>query len=165
MHSQHFPPAVRDATVAQWVGALALEAEGWVFESRPRQTKVVKTGSDIFTAKRLAICESVTGPSMPRVTVGVTLLYGHECWAKVKICSPSPVMVTSPYEWKFSSVTINPRQSSGPKSTKALKGHVSLKGHEGFQKKIAKVNFELCNPFPRIENPYSLIINWFPRIR
>ena len=26
---------------------------------------------------------------------------GHECWAWVKICSPSPAMVTSPYEWKI----------------------------------------------------------------
>ena len=72
MHFQHFPPAVRDATVAQWVGALALQAEGLAFESRPRQTQVVKSGSDIFTAKRLAIGVSVTGPWMPRVTVGVT---------------------------------------------------------------------------------------------
>ena len=26
---------------------------------------------------------------------------GHECWAWVKICSPSLAMVTSPYEWKI----------------------------------------------------------------
>ena len=36
------------AAVAQWVRALAPEAEGWVFESQPRQTQVVKTGSDRF---------------------------------------------------------------------------------------------------------------------
>ena len=30
-----------------------------------------------------------------------SLLNGQECRAQVKICSPSPVMVTSPYEWKI----------------------------------------------------------------
>ena len=29
----------------------------------------------------------------------LSLFNGHECWAKVKICSPSPVMVTSPYAY------------------------------------------------------------------
>ena len=37
------------------------KAEGWVFESQPRQTLVVKTGSDNSTAKRSAIGVSVTG--------------------------------------------------------------------------------------------------------
>ena len=32
------------AAVAQWVRELAPQAEGWVFESRPRQTHVVNTG-------------------------------------------------------------------------------------------------------------------------
>ena len=48
------------ATVAQCVRALAPQAKGWVFESQPRQTLVVKTGSD--TAKRLATGISVMGP-------------------------------------------------------------------------------------------------------
>ena len=30
-----------------------------------------------------------------------SLLNGHECRAWVKICSPSPAMVTSQYEWKI----------------------------------------------------------------
>ena len=30
------------AAVAQWVGPFALQSEGWVFESQPRQTYVVK---------------------------------------------------------------------------------------------------------------------------
>ena len=34
----------------------------WVFESQPRHTYVVKTGSDNSTAKRSAIGVSVTGP-------------------------------------------------------------------------------------------------------
>ena len=36
------------------VGAFAPQAEGWVFESQPRQTLVVGTGSDSFIAKRSA---------------------------------------------------------------------------------------------------------------
>ena len=43
------------AAVAQWLRALAPQAEGWVFESKPRQTQVVSTGSDSSTAKRSAI--------------------------------------------------------------------------------------------------------------
>ena len=30
------------AAVAQWVGALTLQAEDWMFESQPRQTSVEK---------------------------------------------------------------------------------------------------------------------------
>ena len=48
--------------MAQWVRAFAPQAEGWVFESQPRQSYVVKTGSDSSTAKRSAIGVSVTGP-------------------------------------------------------------------------------------------------------
>ena len=40
------------AAVAQWVKAFTPQAEGWVFESHPRQTYVVKTGSDSSTANR-----------------------------------------------------------------------------------------------------------------
>ena len=40
---------------------LTLQAEGWVFEYEPRQTLVVKTGSDSSTAKRSAIGVIVTG--------------------------------------------------------------------------------------------------------
>ena len=50
------------AAVAQRARAVASKAEGWVFESQPRQTLVVKTGSDCSTAKRSAIGVSVTGP-------------------------------------------------------------------------------------------------------
>ena len=42
------------AAVAQWVRALAPQAEGWVFESGQRH--IVKTGSDSSTAERSAIC-------------------------------------------------------------------------------------------------------------
>ena len=62
---------------------------------------VVKTGSDSSTAKSSAIGVSVTDhyKRMPHVTVGETpLLNSHECRALVKMCSPSPVMVTSPYD-------------------------------------------------------------------
>ena len=48
--------------VAQWVKAFAQEAEGLVFEFQPRQTQVVKRGSDNSTAKRSALSVSVTGP-------------------------------------------------------------------------------------------------------
>ena len=47
---------------AQWVRTFTPQAEGWVFESQPRQTQVVKTGSDSSTAKRSALGVSVTGP-------------------------------------------------------------------------------------------------------
>ena len=50
------------AAVAQWVRAFAPQAEGWVFEFQPRQTHVIKTGSDSSTAKRSSIGVSVTGP-------------------------------------------------------------------------------------------------------
>ena len=49
------------AAVAQLVRALVPQAEGWVFESQPRQTLFVKTGSDRSTAKRSAIGVSVMG--------------------------------------------------------------------------------------------------------
>ena len=38
------------------------QAEDWLFESQPRQTLFVKTGSDGFTAYRSTISESGTGP-------------------------------------------------------------------------------------------------------
>ena len=69
--------AYHAVAVAQWVKAFAPQAEGWVFESQPWQTQVVKTGSKSSTAKRLALGMSVTGPRKyvykrtPRVTVGV----------------------------------------------------------------------------------------------
>ena len=46
----------KTATVAYWVRALAPQAEGWVFESQPRQI-----ASDSCSAKRSAIGVSVTG--------------------------------------------------------------------------------------------------------
>ena len=48
--------------MGQWVRVVASQAEGRVFESKPRQTLVVKTGSDSTTAKRSALSVSVTGP-------------------------------------------------------------------------------------------------------
>ena len=50
------------AAVAQWAREYFSQAEGWVFVSQPRQTLVVKTGSDTSTAKPLAISVSVRGP-------------------------------------------------------------------------------------------------------
>ena len=57
----HLPSPIT-GTLAQWFRALAQQAEGWIFESQPRQTKVVKTGSDSSTAKRSEIGVSFTGP-------------------------------------------------------------------------------------------------------
>ena len=48
--------------VAQLVRVFALQPDGWVFESQPRQNLVVKTGSDSSTAKRSATGVSVEGP-------------------------------------------------------------------------------------------------------
>ena len=42
--------------------AFSLHVEGCVFKFKSHQTYVVKTGTDNSTAKRLAICVSVTGP-------------------------------------------------------------------------------------------------------
>ena len=50
------------AAVAQWVRAFAQLTEGWVFESQPRQTYIIKTGSDSSTAKRSALGLNVMGP-------------------------------------------------------------------------------------------------------
>ena len=44
------------------VRAFSSHAEGWLFESQPRQILVVKSGIDSSTAKRLATGVSVTGP-------------------------------------------------------------------------------------------------------
>ena len=61
----------------QCVKEFAPQAKGWVLESQLRQTKVVKKGSDSFTAKRLALgaVPRVLGDDhykrMPRVTVVV----------------------------------------------------------------------------------------------
>ena len=55
-------PLDEAAAVAQWDRALAPQAEGWVFESQPLQTQVVKTGSDRSTVKRSALGVSVTCP-------------------------------------------------------------------------------------------------------
>ena len=49
------------AAVAQWVRVFAPQAEDWVFESQPRQTLVVTTGSDSFTAERSVLGVSVMG--------------------------------------------------------------------------------------------------------
>ena len=46
--------------MAQSVKAFALHAEGLMFESKPRQTYVVKMGSDRSAGKRPATSSSVT---------------------------------------------------------------------------------------------------------
>ena len=50
------------AEVAQSVRAFASHAEGWLFETEPRQICVVKKSCDSSTAKRSATDVSVTGP-------------------------------------------------------------------------------------------------------
>ena len=52
--------------VAQWVRAIDSQTEGWVFESQPRQTEVIKIASDSSTAKRLAIGVSIPAPCHSR---------------------------------------------------------------------------------------------------
>ena len=76
------------AAVAQWVIALAPQAECCVFQSQPQ---VVKRGSDSSTAKRSAKCVSVTGSSEMTIINGSpvsqwvwqakkpSLLNGHNC--------------------------------------------------------------------------------------
>ena len=53
---------MESVAMTQSVSAVATHAEGCVFESQPRHTKVVKAGSDSSTAKRPATGVSVTGP-------------------------------------------------------------------------------------------------------
>ena len=53
---------VLTTAVVQWARAFTFQAEGWVFESQPQKTEVVKTGSDSSTAKRSATGVSVTCP-------------------------------------------------------------------------------------------------------
>ena len=63
--------------MGQLVRAVASHSEGWVFEFKPQQTDIVKTGSDNSTSERSATGVSVTVlgddhyKQMPRVTVGV----------------------------------------------------------------------------------------------
>ena len=53
---------IRTVAVAQSIRAVALHTDVWVFESQPRQTQVVKIGSDNSPAKCSATDVSVTGP-------------------------------------------------------------------------------------------------------
>ena len=53
---------MESVAMAQSVRAVATNAEGCVFESQSRHTKVVKTGSDSSTAKRSATGVSATDP-------------------------------------------------------------------------------------------------------
>ena len=53
---------IRTAAMAQWVRVFTPQAEGWVLESQPQQTIVVKTSCDSSTAKLLTVGASVTGP-------------------------------------------------------------------------------------------------------
>ena len=53
---------IRTAAMAQWVRAFARQVEGWMFESQPQQTIVVKTSCDSSTAKLWKVGASVTGP-------------------------------------------------------------------------------------------------------
>ena len=53
---------INAVAVAQWVREFAPQAEGWVFESQPRKTQVIKTGSDSYNAKHSALGATVTGP-------------------------------------------------------------------------------------------------------
>ena len=57
-HVYHNFTDTATAAVAQWVIALAPQAECCVFQSQPQ---VVKTGSDSSTAQRSAIGVSATG--------------------------------------------------------------------------------------------------------
>ena len=50
------------AVMAQSVKAFTSQAEGWVFESKPRQTLVIKTGSNGSAAKYFAKGDSVMRP-------------------------------------------------------------------------------------------------------
>ena len=62
--------------MVQWVRAFASQAEGWLFESQPRQTYVINTGNDSSTAKPSSTSVSVIAlgddnyKRIPRVTVG-----------------------------------------------------------------------------------------------
>ena len=60
------------AAVAQSVRMFALQAEGWMFESQPRHTLVVKTGSDTSTAKRSPTKQVWHAKEL-------SLLNGYEC--------------------------------------------------------------------------------------
>ena len=51
---------VEAAAVLQWARPFVPQGEGWVSESKPRQT--FKTGSDSSTAKRSTLGVNVTGP-------------------------------------------------------------------------------------------------------
>ena len=62
MLNMEFISLKESRAVTQLFRAFASQAEGWVFQSQPRQTKVLKTGSDSSTAKRSAVGVSVTGP-------------------------------------------------------------------------------------------------------
>ena len=86
------------AAMAQLPGLSAGHARGRLGVRIPTAI-VIKTGSDSSTVKHSAIGKTILGDDhykrMSRVIVGVALLKDHKCRALVKICSPTPVMVTS----------------------------------------------------------------------
>ena len=76
---------------------------------------------------------------VPCVTVGVasSLLNGNKCRTKVKMCSPSTVMVTSPYEWKILEWDDKPQTKKTSKQT-MIKWNTTVK-------KTFHLNFKLVD--------------------
>ena len=97
--------------LAQWVRALAPQAEGWVFESQSWQTQIVRTSSDSPTAKRSAIGVSdhyhhaiglSKGSGRPEVSYQFTLTLGY-----VLIKSLLPISKLHTFSKKFSNLKVN----------------------------------------------------------
>ena len=109
--------------MAHCARAFAPQAEGWVFESQPQQTQVIKAGSDSYTRKCSAIGVSVTGPRRwPLLTDAPchsrcsTLKNPHHLAMSVEHRSKFAALH---WQWwrlhmseKFSSGTENPKQTN-----------------------------------------------------
>ena len=115
------------AVVVHSVKAFALQVEGWVFEYQLRETQIVKTGSDNFTGKRSAKRVSVPGPRRwpfytddPKICHAKepSMLHGDELRVYIKICSPSTVLVTFPYEWKILDWNLNSNKETDLQTNK-----------------------------------------------
>ena len=90
----------RAAAVSQWIRALARPATQVVI-NRYWQLHCQTLGNrcECHGSTEMTIINGCPLSQYVWHAKELSLLNGHECWAKVKICSPSPVMVTSPYAY------------------------------------------------------------------
>ena len=122
IHVELIKTTVLTAAVAQWVRAFGCSNPSCDI---PKSLNLLVTAP--LPNARPKVCVSrVLGHDhdkpMSRVTVLAAQWY-NKCRAEVNICRPSPAMVTSPNEGKFSSGTKNSKQT---KKTPTVLSHIFI---------------------------------------